>query len=75
MRAIVGRAAMAATENTARLMPIASPSPPSSFWMKRGSTVTAMPTNTKKAPVANVTTRNGAVMSRGRAESVIEAMI
>ena len=75
MRAMTGRAAMAAMENTARLTPMASPSPPSSFSMNRGITETAIPTNTKKASVAAVTITNGAVTSRGRVGSVTGAMM
>src|SRR6478672_8150853 len=75
MRAIIGRAAIAAIEKTARLMPTASPSPPSSSSMNRGRVDTAMPTKTKNARVATVTMTKGALIKRARAESVMEAMM
>ena len=45
-----------------RLMPIASPSPPSSFSMKRGRTVTTMPTKENIASVGKATIAKGAMI-------------
>src|SRR6476620_11313706 len=75
MRAIIGRAAIAAIEKTARLTPMANPSPPSSSSMNRGRVETAIPTKTKNARVATVTMTKGALIKRARAESVTEAMM
>src|SRR5262249_36862156 len=70
-----GQMAIAAKENTARLMPMARPSPPSSCSMNRGRVATTMPTNVKKASVATITTAKGVETRQKRAGLVLEGMM